>query len=572
MRVVVVAAAALGLAACGGVPSNSSPQVVKRVGQQAQPSEVAVTPQPGEGPREVVSDFLSAVATADTNHTAALGFLTADAQQRWSDATVTVLQTDTISNFDNGAIQVTGQKAGSVSINGAYQPALQGGTTDATFGLTQVKGQWRINAPPNGVILSEASFEALYTQHPVYFFDLAEKHLVPDPRFTTLTDPALLATWLVKQLATGEIPALQNAVTNELPTQTDVNRVSVTIGNPTTVTLPGAGQLDSPTRNLLAAQLAITLAQVPTVRSLQVIDTGRPVSIPRTGGTTFSALDFPELANESIPAPTLYYIRNGGVVDENGHPLAGGVGSGTYGLGSAAVASLGSGDLRVAGVSGNGANAKLLIGTLQGGLKTTSVRGQLSRPAWVPGRDEVWVGDGSGLRFCTLSLACRTAPLVPASSSLPGRESTIAAVRFSPEGARIAVVIDAPDGTAQVWIGAVVRTATQVSVDGLTQITPTGVFIRDVAWNDPLKLFVIGWADSSGTSGNVYEVQVDGSLWTPRTIANLPGVPDSITVAENEDAWVSAGSASETVWVQRAGAWASPSNGQTPGVNPVYLE
>jgi hypothetical protein len=553
----------LGLAACSGVPSNSSPQVIKRVGAAAQPSDIAVTPQPGEGPREIVSDFLTAVATADTNHTAALGFLTADAQQRWLDNTVTVLQTDTVSNFDNGAITVSGQKAGSVSATGAFTPALQ--SFGGSFGLTQVKGQWRINSLPNGVILSEASFEALYAQHALYFFDLAEKHLVPDPRFSTLTDPGLLASWLVTQLvADNPTAVLQNAVTTELPAQNDPKGVSVTIGEPTTVTLPGASQLDGPTRNLLAAQLAITLAQVPTIHSLQVVDTGRPVTIPRTGGTTFSTLDFPEIVNEPIPAPALYYIHNGAVVDENGHPLAGAVGSGGYELDSAALASVGSGDLRVAGVSGSGANARLLVGTLPGGLKATSVHGQLSRPAWVPGRDEVWVGDGTGLRYCTLSLTCRAAGMVPASGPLPGGK--IAAVRFSPEGARIAMVIDAPDGSAQVWIGAVVRTATQVHIDGLTPITPAGVVIRDVAWNDPLKLFVIG---ATGGSGNVYEVQVDGSLWTPRTIANLPVVPDSITVAENEDAWVSA---AETMWVQRAGAWASPSNGQTPGVNPVYLE
>jgi hypothetical protein len=155
----------------------------------------------------------------------------------------------------------------------------------------------------------------------------------------------------------------------------------------------------------------------------------------------------------------------------------------------------------------------------------------------------------------------------------------VVALRFSPEGARVAVVFAAPDGTAQVWVGTVVRSQTQVRVDGLQAITPAGIAITDVAWNDPLKLFVIGRPVSSPSSptaravpigdADIYEVQVDGSLWTPRTVANLPQDPDSITVAENEDAWVSAGS---TVWVQRAGGWASPGPGSTPGTNPVYVE
>jgi hypothetical protein len=131
-------------------------------------------------------------------------------------------------------------------------------------------------------------------------------------------------------------------------------------------------------------------------------------------------------------------------------------------------------------------------------------------------------------------------------------------------------VITASDGTAQVWVGSVVRNQAQVRVDSLEQITPQGIAIKDVAWNDSLKLFVIGRAVSSGDT-NIFEVQVDGSLWTPRNITNLPQAPDSITVAENQVAWVSAGT---TVWVQSAGSWANPGpgNGQTNGVNPVYLE
>jgi hypothetical protein len=566
-----------GLVACGGVPSHSVPQVVKRVGEAAQTNQVTATPQPGADPREIVSEFFDAMAAGDdTNHTAARSFLTADSQARWSDTTATVLQNYTISNVDNtGHIQVTGSQVGTLSPAnspaGAYSPVLQGdgfsgGPFTATFGLTREKGQWRINALQNGLILSQASFQGLYAQYQLFFFDQDEKYLVPDPRFSALHDPSLLANWLVTQLVSGPAPTLQNAVTSGFPAQTDSRRVTVTLGNPTTIALPGASALDGPTRNLLAGQLANTLAQVSTIHELQIVDTGRAVSIPQTGGTSFSALDFAGELADPVQEPTLYYIRQGGVVDVNGHPLPGAVGSGEYALSSAALAQVGAADLRVAGVSGTGTGERLLVGTLHGGLKTTDVRGELSRPAWVPGRDEVWVGAGSGLRRCTVGAGCATAAVVAANGS--ALRGTIAAVRFSPEGARAALVITAPDGTAQVWIGAVVRTATQVRVVDLTAITPAGVAVRDVAWNDPLKLFVIGQVIGTGTT-DVDEVQADGSLWTPRTTANLPEAPDSITVAENQVAWVSAG---QTVWVQRSGAWASPGNGATPGVNPVYLE
>jgi lipoprotein LpqB-like beta-propeller protein/sporulation and spore germination protein len=563
------------VAGCGGVPARSSPQVIKRV-QVAQPNNVSVTPEPGAGPREIVNEFLQAVETSDTNHTAARGFLTADASARWSDSTTTVLQGPiVVGNFDNGTVQVSGQPVGTLSATGVYTPVLQGDGSGGpslgfSFGLEQVKGQWRVSALQKGIILSQASFEQLYRQRELFFYNqdpnpaYDEKFLIPDPRFTPLTDPSLLASWLVTELVGGpSAPSpLQNAVASAFPAQTEAARVSIVGGTPARITVPGAGSLDGTTLDLLAGQLANTLAQVSGMSTMQIVDAGRAVRVPQTGSTVFSALDFAPAVAAPVTTPSLYYIYRGGVVDALGHPLAGAVGSGDYGLSSAALGLAGPGDLRVAGVSGQGAGGRLYVGTLHGGLKATAVHGQMSRPAWVPGRDEVWVGAGSALQRCTLPGACTTAPLLAGSGSVS--KGTIASLRFSPEGGRVAMVIAGADGSAQVWVGAVDRTGTQVRVDGLTAITPVGIVIRDVAWNDPLRLFVIG-----SSSTNIYEVQVDGSLWTPRTIPGLPQNPDSITVAENQEAWVSAG---QTVWVQRAGSWTYPGNGQTPGVNPVYAE
>ena len=563
------------LAGCGGVPSHSSPQVIKRV-QVAQPNNVTVTPEPGADPREIVSEFLQAVATSDTNHTAARGFLTTEASARWSDSTATVLQGPiVVGNFDNGTVQVSGQPVGTLSATGAYTPVLQGDgdggpSLGFSFGLEQVKGQWRISTLQKGIILSQASFEQLYNQRELYFYNqdqnpaYDEKYLIPDPRFTPLNDPSLLASWLVTQLVGGpSAPSpLQNAVASAFPAQTDATRVSIVMGTPARITLPGAGSLDGTTLDLLAGQLANTLAQVSGISTLQIVDAGRAVRIPQSGSTTFSQLDFAAAVSDPVANPALYYINRGGVVDAAGRPLGGPVGAGDYGLSSAALGSAGSGDLRVAGVSGAGTGGRLYVGSVRTGLKATAVHGQLSRPAWVPGRDEVWVGAGAALQRCTLGGACTAPPLVAASGAVP--RGTIGAVRFSPEGGRVAMVIAGADGSSQVWIGAVDRSGTQVRVDGLTAITPVGIAIRDVAWNDPLKLFVIG-----SSSTNIYEVQADGSLWTTRTIPGLPQNPESITVAENQEAWVSAG---QTVWVQRNGSWTSPGSGETPGVNPVYAE
>ena len=570
----LLAVAALLPAACTGVPNSSSPQVVQAVGVAEPSSAPAITPAPNADPRTMVTDFLSASATDDARHNGAQGFLTPEAKNRWQDKTVTILDSLKVSNFAHGTVTVTGHKIGSVSASGIYTPVLQGDGSGGVsvpfaFGMKKVKGQWRIDTLESGLILSYAEFQRIYQQRKIYFYDPTEKHLVPDPRYSALTDRSLLANWLVGQLATGPRPELQNVVTNsELPAQTDPRRVPVVLGSPTTIEVPGAGQLDLGTRGHLAGQLALTLDQVTPDAVMSILDGGRPVTVSQVGDVRFTASGFSSAVNPANASPALFYIRGGAVVDGAGKPLGGALGSGRYNLTSTALASQpGSEDLLAAGTSGPGIDARMLVGTERTGLRTTTLHGALSRPSWAPNLDEVWVGDGSKIYRVTRG---GTPAVVPVAGAGAGT-GRVSALRFSPEGSRVALVLSASDGSsAQVWVGSVVRPPgqAQVRVDSLEPISPQGIAVTDVAWNDQLKLFTIGRVLSTGDT-NVYEVQVDGSLWTPRSIENLPGAPDSITVSENVPAWVSVGG---TVWPQSGGSWGGPVSDPTLGINPTYLE
>ena len=564
---------ALVLAGCTGVPTSSSPEALGTVGPPAPSAEPARTPTANADPRTIVSEFLTASASEDSHHLAAHGFLTREAAQGWSDTTVTVVDLTRIGNFSGQSVPVSGRKLGTVNADGIYTPALQGGTEQFEFGMRRVSGQWRIDTLQNGIVVDSATFQSMYQQHALYFYDLAEQRLVPDPRYTAISDPALLANWLMAQVAAGPRPELQAAVRTELPVDTDPARVTVTFDAPVKIQIPGAAQLVPAKRDRLAAQIAITLQSV-VGGSFSITDNGQAITIPAAAGTRFSASDFASAVAPSTQSPALFYVApNGRVVDEEGKPLAGRLSSGSYALLSVAIAQGGGGsdDLRVAGTSGAPANARLLVGTAAGGLIPTSVRGPLSRPSWAPGQDEVWVGDGTKVLRVDANGTARAVPVTSTGSAVDG---AVTALRFSPDGARVAMVLTtstSAGSVAQVWVGAVIRTGDrggQVRVDSLTPISPQDVTVTDVAWNDQLKLFAIGRAVSNGES-SVFEVQVDGSLWTSRGIGNLPQAPDSITVAENEVAWVSAGG---TVWAQRAGSWASPGVGPTSGTNPVYLE
>jgi hypothetical protein len=576
-----VTAAAVVLSACTGVPTSSSPQVVRPVNVAPPTSPAVSKPAFNADPRTMVLDFLKANALTDDNHANARTFLTPDASNRWSDSTVSVVDDVKVGIVTNGgrSVPVRGRELGSVNALGIYTPVLQGdgsgSVTDSfAFGMKQVQGQWRIDTLTSGLILSSADFERVYQQQEVYFYDRTDKHLVPDPRYTALSDGGVLANWLVRQLVTGPRPEMQNAWTRELPAQSDPRRVTVILGDPAKgdparVELPGSGRLDPGTREHLAGQLALTLDGVVKGTVITILDGGRPVVVSSAGGTQFTASGFRSAVNPPNSSPPLFYIRSGAVVDANGTRLPGELGTGRYDLTSIALASQpGSDDLLAAGTSGPTSDARLLVGTSATGLSTTSVHGRLSRPTWAPNLPEVWVGVGQHVYVITGGGKPAVVP-VAGTGTVTGR---VSALRFSPEGSRIAMVLSAQDGSgAQVWVGSVVRTPgqAQVRIDSLEPITPEGIAANDVAWNDQLKLFVVGRVLSGLHDFNVYEVQVDGSIWRASQVFNLPDQPDSITVSENVPAWVSVGG---TIWKQTGGTWSQPGGTSNSGVNPTYLE
>ena len=575
-------------AGCSGIPHSSRPSTVETVPFDV-PTGVEVQPPPKNAdPRTIVTDFLTANGVQDPVRDGTYQYLTSQAKSHWDPTTVTIVTNEHVGLFDptKNLLVVTGTEVGTIDRNGVYNPTLtgnglgSGGTAvTASYGMQLVGGQWRVNTLPNGLLLSALQFNS-YRQYTVYFFDVAEQHLVPDPRWSPQLDPGALAQFLMGQLARGPRDNLQTDETTELPAQSDPTHVLVTtVGNGsggtlTKIEIPQASQLGAKSLNLLAAQVANTLVpQVSGIFQMEITDGGVPVPIQAAHGPVFTATEVttPYLTSPN-PVGLFYLNNNGGVVDESGAPLPGKIGSGAYGLDSAAIANRASGKgLLVVGTRGQ-TNTQpatdLDIGSLDNGgqmIKVNIPARRLSRPDWVPGLSEAWVGDGSALYRV---LPDGKSSQIAISSPSGPKNPQITAVRLSPEGARVALVLTNADGSSQIWIGQVVRASGQVSVNNLVAISPQGVNIIDVAWNDELKLFAVG-RDATTNAGSVYEVQVDGSLWTSDGIANLPSAPDSITASKGLVAAVASGG---TIWKQQAASWV---NIQGPGEdakgsNPIY--
>jgi hypothetical protein len=589
--VAFLGAAALLLAGCTEVPSHSAPEPIQSILLNTPIGSPSPPPQ-GASARDIVEGFLSVSAAEAGTESSAREYLTRAARSGWQDSSVTVVDSLSVGNFTPGRnkITVTGRKVGTVSEQGVYEPTSSGllGTGSGggdpfpfVFRIAKVRGEYRIAGLPNGLLLTAAQFADIYAQHSLEFFDLAGTHLVPDPRYTPLTDRHELADWLVNQLAAGPAQGLQGAVTSgTFPSSATGGQLSVQLaptGGVTKIEVVGAAQLDTTGRDQLAAQLSQTLIPVVGNGLLSITDGGKAITIPTVHSAQFVATQFESSLGPPAAPAEVYYLRNGRVIDEKGRDLTGtGVDGSPY-LSSVALAQSADdpNSLAVAGTVVIAGTAKLYVGTQQLGLYPTDVHGtatELSRPAWAPGRPEVWIGAGHTLYRLTVDGGVVTAlhridlRQAGQSPSNAADQPPIDAVRISPDGSRIALVLGDP---GQIYVGVIVRTAGQVRVQTLTPISPQGVAITDVAWNGPTKLLATGVLASSGDA-RLGETNVDGAGWSLSGMPGLPpGGPGALTVTSKALAWVSVGN---TVWKQGS-TWTSPDpSGQTTGYDPVYLE
>ncbi len=544
---------------------------------------VAVNPPPvvcvqqGSAPRNIVSAFLNCSGKNDPNHNGARQFLTPEERPRWSDSSVTIIDFATPSNFSHHHIVVSGREIGTIDDNGDYTPALRGDGTGTggpvikqSIGLRKVQGKWRISSLSRQGLLIDASQFQLYQQRALYFFDASNQHLVPDPRYSQLSAPGELANWLITGLGEAPRGGLQSGLQSAFPNLTATNKAPTHLssdGKLIKIDIPGAAQFPASTLDRLAAQIAQTLSQVSQIEGIEITDGTTPVRIPSgQNGTIFNLSNLSSRfgVNVSEAAPDLYYVHGGGVYDILGQRLRGRVGNGSYELTSVALRpeSVGSTNLLVAGVRGS-THQYLDVGT-PAQLFPTKLSGDLSRPAWAPNVPEVWVG--SGQHLFRVSWPSRTVRAVPVDVPEGVASGTIIAVRLSPDGSRVAMVLrsNARPHTSQIYVGGIVRTGSDVRVTNLTPISPQAVTVNDVAWNDQLKLFVIGTNLITHTWG-LWEVQADGSLWTLRSNVGLPQAPDSLTVASGSVAVVAAG---KTVWRQQAGSWSPLGADETHGHQP----
>jgi hypothetical protein len=565
---VVLAAGLLALSACSTVPT-SSPTVPINQATPRPDDTVTIeplSPETGATPEQIVRGFIDAAASAVRGHKVAREHLTPDAAASWSDeAGITVLSTTDFATVttDAGRVAVSANVVGTVDQQGAFDVGDDVATYRRQFTMEQVEGEWRIADPPDGLLMLQPDFERLYDQLNAYFIEPTGQRVVPDPRY--LISGEAQPTVLVQRLLDGPSAALAAGVRN--PLEGVQLRRAVQVENAAaTVDLTGVPAGPDTALAELCAQLVWTLDQM-SIRTVEVLVDGEPIEVsgvPREQ----TVEDWQGFDPEALPVDSVGHYVSGGalLMVPGGDPAPGPPGEGSPSLTSAAV----SADPRtnelsfMAGVTGTAGRQRLYAGPYGGQLEWVLDGSQLTPPTVSATRTEAWViRDGTEvIRVPSGGAAQAVNP-----TTLPelGRAE---ALELSPDGVRLALVVDGSDGP-RLYLGTVVRGEDgSVSLRDLRPIAPVLAQVRDVAWRDSDTLMVLA-GDVAQDRTVPYTIGVDGWGLTLVTTAGLPSQPTSIAAAPTRQPLVSAG---RTIWQFAGGTWVTLVRGEEPlpGTQPFF--
>jgi Lipoprotein LpqB beta-propeller domain/Sporulation and spore germination len=560
---IIIIASLLGTAGCVNVPTTGPIEKVE--GQQPACQNcvnvVVAPPAPGDEPRQIVEGFLRATSNYQPHYSVAKQFLTRTAAEKWSpEEGVSIYRGSPEAAGDS--VIFDGWQVGTLGRDRSY--AVSDRDLKWDFGVIQENGEWRIGNPPPGLMVAEYSFDSFYQPYDLYFVGNGSS-LVPDPIYLpALSNPANIASALMKALLNGPSDWLQPAVSTAIPPNTSlsVDSVTITDGIAEVPLSDPVLDLPDPQRGLLAAQIVYTLKQVGGVKGVMIRVNQQPYRVPGSDPNSV-VIPVDAIPRDLDPIPLLagqqLYAVRGRKVEQvtttsdapTSSPLPGALGGGEHGVDALAI-SLTNTDLAVITDDRTTLRrAPVATGdprTLRSGA-TDLLRPQFTRYGEIwdigrqDGRQRMWMFTADEKRDKTFEI---NTPV------LRDKGVTVTAFKISPDGTRIALVRRTATGD-ELGVARIIR-SDKIVVDGwraldVTQTnTPAIRAIADVAWVDATELLVLGAADA-GTAYEVFRVSADASRiaaqggpdnWDAVELAALPGTPSAIIVGrvgETDQTW-----------------------------------
>jgi hypothetical protein len=585
-------AAGLLLGGCASMPDHGEIRPVRaQQGVDSQVRVFGVPPADKASPADIVDGFLEAMTSDDPQLETARKYLTEDAAKNWKPGSVVTVLSAGRDRFavhgekdpEGPRWKVTGKKLATVDERNAYQPETGGGRYEEILQLVQENKQWRIATPPSSLVLSESDFERIYMPVNKYYF--AGSTLVADPVYVrqrsdpnSRMDPT---TQTVQSLLAGPSKWLGPVVTSSFPTGTELREgtKSLSYDGQNTLRVP----LNDKSDNVAQPQcLKMATQLLYTVKDLTASRLDRVELVRSDGKSSLCAVT--EAATASVanrtPIPDYqYYVDKDKrlvrmKLDVNSEeqqyraeyvpgPLSTAPG---FKVSSAAVSY---DERRAAAVSDDGHGLHVVTLTTAGPMPgpVLTSKGSFSMPSWDVAGD-LWVADQDPQN--------RVLWRVPGGTGTPVKVDVaglgggrITALKASPDGVRIALLVEREGNRKTLYIGRIERpegrgTAGPVSVRELRPAAPQMADVTAMSWAPRGRLLVVG-RESGGVMQARYML-ADGSM----VAASLPGAAGLVAVAASEDEKKPVVGSSEEdgiVWLPPGAQWRTVA---ADGRAPVY--
>jgi len=370
-----VAGMLLALAGCGGLPEGGPVHhyADTRDGTPQEPAYFTPPgPAPGASPVAIVKGFMLAMQANPPSTAVARGFLSARARGTWKPNEGTLVYgASTVSQGAAGQVKVRLVDAHRLDARGGWISTPPGRTDTLRLHLLREKGEWRIDDPPDALVVIESYFEGKFAPFDLYFFDQTGHVLVPEPVYLPRGEQT--ATNLVKGLLAGPGRDIADVVRSAFPLGTDLD-LSVTVSESGVAEVPLNGdvlKLPPDQLNRAMAELAWTLRQVPGVDRVRMTVDGVPVSLP-DGRIDVSVDEGVQFAPGTGPLRPPVAISKGRVVVLEGasaKPAPGPLGSSGFALRAVAV------DRRATRLAAVGANGRTVyVAPLSAAAREDSVK------------------------------------------------------------------------------------------------------------------------------------------------------------------------------------------------------
>jgi hypothetical protein len=538
------------LASCARIPTSGPVGKSEEgsAGNVNAPVFLPAAPQAGATPENIIDYFYRAGTGYEGDYAVAREYLTQAASVSWKPdqralvyRSATVVETG-VENVYNYQLDV----AYTVDVDGIATQSPEGTIENIPVTLTQVDGEWRISAIPNGTAIPEETFKVIYGAYPIYFYDPSFTYAVPDVRWFIKNKTVKAMT---SALLAGPAPYLRGAVVSAFPSGMKLARESVPV-------VSGAAQVDLSAKELTEAstedrlrmqtQLALTFRSQPDVVNVELRANQDLVRVEDNGSV------LPPVRDKNVPAREIAISGNELVRYENNRvsPLPD----------MQPVSSLGPrypAESPVAQTVAFLNESRTTLYSMVPGqpARALTTRSTLTHPSFSL-HDWVWTA-GPGATGGTEVVAYRPAGVseaatVPTVTMTPawlaGR--TVKDFRISREGVR-ALVISEQNGHTKVQVTGIIRNADGTPRELTTPVTlVTESNPEQGVWVSDTTVAVM----KGSASANVTPELLSLTSGQPQQLAPWPGL-----------VWLSAGNGPEEVYGQSAeGIFQRLGNGWSP--------